>query len=631
MCGILGASSDYATSQIGKALQSIEHRGPDEKEILENDGITFGFARLSIMEISSGKQPLHILDQNLVALFNGEIYNYQELRKEMESDGIRFYGTSEVEVILRGYRHWGKELPKKLRGMYAIALWDSSEKTLILVRDPIGKKPLFWFKENDSFGFASEIKALWHLKPFKKSYLDRQSLIDYLISDSVPTPRSIDNRIQKVNPGTILEIGQQGVSETTFWPLRTPIGPSNKSESFDFFHRRLQESVERRLQSEVPVGIFLSSGLDSRAVAAAVSRSTNQKMPSFTLKFSGTYDESREAKIIARDYGFDHIVVPSSDEDLAEIWAVAKDLVDEPINDPAILPMMLLSQAAKKSVKVAITGDGGDELFMGYPHFRLHRLPLMGSSQISHVLKPILKFWPDDGEYFGLGFRLQRFGRGLGAKGIVDRDLAWRGGFHWSQVNEYLRLDTSQDFTIHKSLEELGKNFFNSPFGKNDEARLSWWYFRTYLMDTVLVKVDRASMAFGIECRSPLLDIDVVESVLNWRNEGLLRAFPRKRMLELSILRNGFEPPAKRRKHGMGVPVVRLLRTVLKDEFMAVTDPDLIDSQGIFVVDKVKELRLQLLEGRQEVRKEAWGIFVFQAWMQKFGDRLINESYIKEG
>jgi len=622
VCGILGASSNFALSDIDAALRSIKHRGPDEDLILEDDGATFGFARLSIMEITAGKQPLHLRDENLTALFNGEIYNYQELRMEMQAAGTQFKSTSEVEVLLRGYRRWGKGLFPKLRGMYAIAFWDSSEKTLILIRDPLGKKPLYWFRGENGFGFASEIKALWRLIPFDRAHLNREALVDYLVSDSVPTPRSIDDRIRKVKPGTILEIGTEEVSETCFWPSKISIRSSKKLEIADAFHLHLKKSVQRRLQSEVPVGIFLSSGLDSRAVASTVSKCIDQRIPSYTLQFSGTYDESKKAKEISRDYGFEHNVVASTDEDLAEIWQVAKNLVDEPLNDPAVLPMMLLSRAAGRSVKVAITGDGGDELFMGYPHFRLHRMPMVGSGLVASVLKPFLKSWPDNGEYFGLGFRLQRLSRGLGVNGIPNRDLAWRGGFKWDSVETFLKEDFFENIKIEQSLRELGREFFNSSFGDTNEARLSWWYFRTYLMDTVLVKVDRASMAFGVECRSPLLDIDLVEAVLNWRNEKVLNAFPRKKLLELSIVKNGFSPPAKGKKHGMGVPVVRLLRTVLKDEFKALTNLELIESQGIFAIDQVEKLRHQLLEGRQEVRKEAWAIFVFQAWMQKIGDKL---------
>lgn len=626
MCGILGASSNFALSDIDAALRSIKHRGPDEDLILEDDGATFGFARLSIMEISAGKQPLHLKDQNLTALFNGEIYNYQELRMEMELAGIPFNSTSEVEVLLRGYRRWGKGFFPKLRGMYAIAFWDSSEKTLILVRDPLGKKPLYWFRGETGFGFASEIKALWCFIPFDRAHFDRQALVDYLVSDSVPTPRSIDDRIRKLKPGTILEIGNRGVSETSFWPSKISNGSAKKLEIADAFHLHLKQSVLRRLQSEVPVGIFLSSGLDSRAVASMVSKCMDQRIPSYTLQFSGTYDESEKAKEISRDYGFEHILVASTDEDLAEIWQVAKELGDEPLNDPAVLPMMLLSRAAGRSVKVAITGDGGDELFMGYPHFRLHRMPLVSSGPVSSVLKPLLKAWPDNGEYFGFGFRLQRLSRGLGVNGIPNRDLAWRGGFKWDSVRKFLRQDFLGNIKIEDSLKELRQEFFNSSFGNTNEARLSWWYFRTYLMDTVLVKVDRASMAFGVECRSPLLDIDLVEAVLNWRNEQTLTAFPRKKLLELSIVKNGFSPPTKGKKHGMGVPVVRLLKTVLKDEFNALTNLELIESQGIFAIDEVEKLRLQLHEGRQDIRKEAWAIFVFQAWMQKFGDKL-GKSY----
>lgn len=619
MCGILGASSVFGITRFNAALKSIQHRGPDGSELLNFSEVFFGFSRLAIQEIKDGRQPLYLVEENLVALFNGEIYNYRELREALKVDGIQFYGDSEVEVLLRGYRHWGDSLASKIQGMYAIAFWDRKDNTLILIRDPLGKKPIYIYQNKELFAFASEIKALWKLLPNNGEFLDKESLVSFLVSDSVATPRSIDSRIKKVKPGTILKIVDGSSTELKFWPL---LSFKSSIETYDIpskFQSLLKASVEQRLLSEASIGIFLSSGLDSMAVASTIASAAKEKIQSFTLKFDGSYDESNLAGQIAKEFGFEHTVVKATDEDLAEIWTNAKDLMDEPLNDPAILPMMLLSRTASKSIKVAITGDGGDELFLGYPQLKLHQYKLIRSKLLASILRPFLKVWPDDGEYFGNGFRLQRLARGLGIQNTPYRDLAWRGGFKYYEIQQLLNCERFGNVMIDKILRDSIFEFTNSPIISTEDARMSWWYLRTYLMDTVLVKVDRASMAFGVECRSPLLDIKLVEFVLSLQEQGDLKKYLNKKLLQLAVSSNGFNVMPSRMKHGMGIPILRMLRTTLFNEFNELTNLDLIADQGFFKPESISELREKLKKGRQEIRKEAWAIFTFQAWLQKYG------------
>jgi asparagine synthase (glutamine-hydrolysing) len=622
MCGILGASSKIIGEGFDAALESIKHRGPDDYATFECQRITLGFVRLAILEIKSGKQPFYLADEKNVIAFNGEIYNYKELRNSLTESGVRFQGTSEAEVLLRGYRFWGDGLALRLRGMFAIAIWDIQFSTLVLMRDPLGKKPLYFYHEADHFAFASEIKALWHLIPFSAQELNVSAVASFLISDSVPTPQSIDRRIKKVKPGTIVKISGKSNSEVQFWPNPKVSQPKKHLDAFVVFQNALSASVERRLMAEVPIGIFLSSGLDSRAVASTVARVSTKRIHSFTLKFDGSYDESVEAEKIAAEYNFEYTPVSSTDEDLAEIWFTAKELIDEPLNDPAVLPMMLLNRAAKEHVKVAITGDGGDELFLGYPNLKLHKYARLFGLPFSSAFKQLLGFWPDDGSYFGFGFQLQRLARGIGISNLPGRDLAWRGGFRWYEIERVLHAGLLNHGEVKNLVEDLTQEFLKSPLGNSIQSRLSWWYLRTYLMDTVLVKVDRASMVFGVECRSPLLDVDLVELVFGLRQNGELKKFPGKKLLAKTVQNNGYALPKVGKKHGMGVPVMRLLKTVLREEFENLTNQDAIQSQGIFSVQYVEELKRNVMVGRREVRKEAWALLVFQAWMQKNANKV---------
>jgi len=621
MCGILGVSTSMGREALSLALNSIAHRGPDDQCFFEAGQMSFGFARLAILELESGTQPHVLFNEELVTMFNGEIYNYREIRNELQLEGVLFSGTSEVEVISRAFCHWGESFPNKLRGMFAISIWDIKREILYLVRDPIGKKPLYWYGHENQFAFSSEIKGIWNVLSDSTLYIDDKSVASFLISDSVPTPLSIDFRIKKVNAGNILKWENGKITERIYWPTKNTFITLQSTNISDGFFEKLNTSVDRRLLSDVPVGVFLSSGLDSSVVASTISKRSSKKIQSFTLRFDGSYDESKHAETLASSYGFEHLTINATDEALAEIWHQAINTIDEPLSDPAILPMMLLSREAKKSVKVAITGDGGDELFLGYPHLKLHKNKQVGNSIIAPVMKKMLNSWPDNGRYFGTGFRLQRLARGLGLKKTTLRDLAWRGSFRWYELDQILTLGKFSNLNFPGLLDSLSSEFENSPIFSDDENRLSWWYLRTYLLDTVLVKVDRASMAFGVECRSPLLDIDLVEFILTARNQGELKKYPGKTLLKESLKKNGYPFPTKSRKHGMGVPVIRLLNTVLRSEFEKLTDSNLIASQGIFNVENVLNLKSELFRGRKEVRKEAWAIFSFQAWLSSFTKR----------
>jgi asparagine synthase (glutamine-hydrolysing) len=347
-------------------------------------------------------------------------------------------------------------------------------------------------------------------------------------------------------------------------------------------------------------------------------------MESFTLKFQGSFDESRNAKAIARELNFIHTEVDINSTVLITEFERMTKLMDEPLNDPAFLPMLTLSAAAREKVKVVLTGDGGDELFMGYPHAILN-LKLDGwKIQILKnlpFLGRILRQVPDPGSYFGIGFKAQRFERGLSASDFFERDLLWRSSFTPSHAFKVLKKDFLNEIKSDSVIEAITSKFELAAFNKNITDKWSWWYLRNYLMDTVLVKVDRATMAFGLEARSPLLDRKVIEAVFAIESDRRVSKSEPKKILR-EYLRE-LEPKIliPRKKHGMGVPVIEILKGPLRGRLYEALSPDRIRSQGIFEPKEVASLLKDFEGGRKDVRKELWGMFVFQNWHEQWMEK----------
>jgi asparagine synthase (glutamine-hydrolysing) len=618
MCGFVGTTQKKSQLAIIQAIDQIAHRGPDETRIYQSDQLSVGFARLSIVEIQGGSQPFFD-ESGWIVAFNGEIYNYVNLRRQLEHEGFTFLGTSEAEVICKAFLAWGVKSFSMLRGMFAISIMNEQARQVWLIRDPIGKKPLYWRLIGDEIQFGSEIKSLWALEAEAEIELDNEALIKYLISDSIPTPHSADLSIRKLMPGHYLSWISGNATVSKFWspPSRNS---SNSQNSGGDFSQVLETAVERRLTAEVPVGIFLSGGLDSRLIASTVRKiRSRENFPCYGLKFDGAFNEFDESRHAAQSFGFQLHEVHATDEEMAQAWFEVKKTLDEPLNDPAILPMWILCKRAKDDVKVVLSGDGGDELFQGYPHLKLHKKveKLQRFPRFDEFLSTFLSEISDNGDYFSLGFKAQRFARGVTERNYGKRDLAWRGTMSFESASRLLVASQIQDQDPERIYSDLQQHLQEAS-GLTVPARVVLWYMQTYLMDTVLTKVDRASMAHGVEVRSPLLDIDLVEYVFLQYQIGSLPTKQPKKTIEDELKKNGHLLPRKKRKHGMGVPVQRLLRTVLKEELHRLLDPELIREQQIFQPEAIQSLVMQFLDGHREIRKEVWSIFVFQGWYEQF-------------
>ena len=622
MCGIAGFIGKPDQLLLEAMSESLRHRGPDDEGKYTLQEVNFAFRRMSVLDLSNGNQPLKSENQKIVGMVNGEIYNYKNLRSELISLGVKFTTNSDSEVVIQGYQTWGSDVFKKLRGMFAIALWDDDAKKLILARDPIGKKPLHYLIDSNKAFFSSEIKTIY-IANKKKLSLNPESIIEYFSFESIGNDRTIFNNILKVQAGHYITIDTNLKVEKFkyFYPNLTLLS-GNKEQFTIEVERRLTEAVEKRLVADVPIGVFLSGGIDSAMVMSKIAQLGRKDVKVFTANFDyKTYDESRQAQDIAQFFGFESISLKiASHNALAALDSVI-DCIDEPLSDHAIIPQLSLSKLAKEQVDVVLTGDGGDELFLGYQNFKAHQIlgKFHFASKLLNLAKPILRNIPSSGNYFDTGFKAQRISRGLAEKNFWLRDFQWKGAFTDSDLKNLLELNNISSVTglleqrINFELESLGK--LNS---KSQE--ISYGYMSTYLRDNILVKVDRATMKYGLEARSPFLDIDLFEYINQIPDNLRMLNLGSKWMLK-DILRKSL--PANliaKRKHGFGVPVGKWLNSDFKEQLLDFMNPTFLRNQGIFEPTLVNRMQADHARGRYDYRKELWSFLIFQRWYKKWMD-----------
>ncbi len=629
MCGIAGYVGRGGTREaLERASEAIIRRGPDDQGIYQAEGIGFAFRRLSIIDVAHGHQPLSNQEETIWVMLNGEIYNFQSLREELCHLGFQFRTHSDTEVIVQGYAAWGELVFARLEGMFAIAIWDVRTKTSLLARDRMGKKPLYYTQRANTCWFASEVKALLAANAFSKE-IDLQALGMYFRTDAVPTPQSIWKQVHKLPPATYLSIseGRIGVP-TSFWQLNPATFPtiSSPKEAVDVLRQAVDVAVKDRLVSDVPLGLFLSGGLDSTVVAASAVRQSSQRLRAFTIGFDDpSHDETAAAKAIAQALCLEHHVAKLSEKEALLMLDQVVECLDEPLADPAILPQLLLSRFAKTYLTVALAGDGGDELLYGYQQVPLHafamRYPHVWS--VTGLAKGFADNIPATQGYFSPGFKLQRAARGLGERDLWSRDLAWRGAATKEQTSLLFSPLMRKQVRI-SAAEELLKGY-----GQEISAwatpwqQWSWGYLRSFLMDEVMVKVDRATMWFGIEGRSPLLDRRVVEAAFAIPDEYKLDDWAGKRLFREMLAGVIPAPLLDRPKHGFGVPTAAWLRGPLKSRLEAYATSGFLEKQGLFEAKTVQCWIREHNHGRPDRRKELWAFFLFQLWYARWHTRVV--------
>ena len=596
------------------------HRGPDDEGSVQLDGVTLGMRRLSIIDVEGGHQPIHNEDSTVWVVQNGEIYNHLELRDVLVAAGHSFTTQSDTEVLVHGYEEWGEAMVERLNGMFAFAIFDRRRRRVLLARDRMGIKPLHYAVDGRRLVFASELKALI-CDPVLRREIDPVALDEYLALEFVPSPRSMVLGISKLPPAHTLEwFVSSGMHRLhRYWAptLGEDDGDQrslNLDDRCDELRTVLRESVRKELISDVPLGVFLSGGIDSSAVIAMMSQ-LGGDVKSFSVGFAErSFDESRHARQVARHVGADHDELTLEPSMLLDLIPQLPTLLDEPIGDASIIPTYLLSAFTRRYVKVALGGDGGDELFAGYPTLQAHRLAGYYNRAPrlirKRLVEPVVRRLPVSRNNLSFDFRAKRFVSGAG-HGVAERHRRWMGSFATEERTALLSSDMRELLAGggHVRLEDLDGVEVRDPLNQ-----VLLMDMRLYLENDILVKLDRASMMASLEGRVPLLNNDFVDYATRLPLNMKLRGLTSKYLLRRAL--RGILPDSilNRPKKGFGIPVANWFRGPLKEQMLAVLSPDRIARKGFFEPAAVSLLVDDHLAGRRDNRKQLWTLFVFELW-----------------
>jgi len=614
MCGIAGFVGDGERTDAERMIAMIRYRGPDDVGAETFPGGAFAHARLSIVDLSAaGHQPMRGAQGTAIIAFNGEIYNFEEMRDRCGA--YPFKGHSDTEVIVALYERFGEACFAMLDGMFAIALWDTKTKKLYLARDRMGKKPLYWGVFDGTLVFASEPKALFeHSATRTHRALDRTALAHYLALDYVPTPLSIYAGVHKVPPASYIVYDGANAETRRLWePPQSDVRMS-MSDALMRLDTEMQAATKRRLVADVPIGIFLSGGLDSSAVTYYARQVLEAAPHTFSIGFDeGGFNEASYAKHVAKELGTIHHHRLCTDDEVLALIPSIYDKLDEPMADASLIPTALLSQFTREHVTVALGGDGADELFAGYPTFQAEQimryLPL---SYTPHILRraaaALVHAIPARHGYLSFDFIAQKFLEGAYERNIFLRHAHWLGT--WAP---------DEQKTLTHDVPAIDPYAMNVAYAKerslaDPRNQNLWMYARSYMMDQVLVKVDRASMYAALEVRAPFLDTAVVSLASTLPYEYKIKGFRTKHLLK--ELMRGKLPDAiiDRKKHGFGVPMGAWLRGPLRLWAEDLISDSALARSDVFTSKAVRALWSEHQAGVRDHRKKLWNIIVFQLW-----------------
>lgn len=633
MCGIVGiwtreVDKDGLQGDLEEAVAALRHRGPDDRGTWINDnGLALGHTRLSILDLSPlGHQPMVSSDGRYVVVFNGEIYNFAAIRTELEKSGCEFTGTGDTEVILEAFGKWGPEAVSRFVGMFAIALWDNLHKTLRLFRDRVGVKPLYFGWDGKSFCFASELKAIRAFRHWTPQ-IDLQSLGEFLQYGYVPDDRSIYAGVSKLRPGhqLILELGREPVVKP-YWTvadvLNEPLEGSDKDIE-EQLEELLIDAFRFRMVSDVPVGVYLSGGIDSSLVTAMLAKHHDQTIRTFTIGFGEeSHDESEWARKVALDCGTDHteyILEPREALGIARDWG---SLFDEPFADSSSIPTLLVSRLASNDVKVVLSADGGDELFSGYDAYStvIQRLQTLARIPpwIQRSMRAGLSLLPIEGiDALLTGIRVPAELRGS----LVDRMRGWP---------EILRsptpaslIDNIMSFWHPKQVEKLLGQYerpasYNPLQSCDASIEISLRDFHHYLPGDILTKVDRTTMAVSIEGREPLLDHRLVEFAFRLPPHLRRGALGPKHLLKSILYRHVPRELVDRPKQGFAIPKADWLKSDLRELVESYLSPDRIKNAGLMDPSIIKHTIEDFYAGNTSLAERLWFLLTFEMWRERW-------------
>ena len=640
MCGIAGflaAPGAAAAADLERRARAmgdaLAHRGPDDHGVWSHAeaGIALCQRRLSIVDLSpAGHQPMHSGSGRYVITYNGEIYNFQDLRAELEAKGVTFRGHSDTEVMLEAFAAYGIEPTiKRLIGMFAIALWDRETRTLTLIRDRLGIKPLYWAKFGSLFMFGSELKAL-HAVPGWEARIDRRAVGSYLRHDYVPAPHTIYEGVSKLEPGSILTLPWGGEPTIKrFWDARSvarngvanPITGSD-AELTDQLETLLQDAVKRRMVADVPVGAFLSGGVDSSTVVALMQSANQGRVKTFSIGFDiPDYNEAPHAAAVARHLNTEHTELTVTSDEAMDVIPRLPHMFDEPFSDSSQIPTFLVSALTRQHVTVSLSGDGGDELFAGYNRYHLalkmwRSLSLMPVPARRAMAASIRSVSPDRWSRLlsplparlrpgAIGDKLHKMADVLTQpdNSAIYRRLVT----HWEPSSVMPAADEYETVLTDKTVSADLPKFLD---------QMQFLDLVTYLPDDILTKVDRASMAVALEARVPLIDHRVVEFAWRLPHHMKVRNGVNKWLLREVLYRHVPKALIERPKMGFGIPIGEWLRGPLRDWAESLLDAHALADGGLLDAARVRQVWQEHLSGRRNWQYLIWNVVMLQAWRQ---------------
>lgn len=633
MCGICGfyqCEKEADRAVLQRMNDKIIHRGPDDDGYFFENHVGLASRRLAIIDLDTGHQPMTSASGNCWIAYNGEVYNFQELREDLLARGVTFRTKCDTEVIVNLYEEYGTECVKKLRGMYAFSIYDRKQDRLILARDHVGIKPLYYSVKpgNKNIVFGSEIKSILEFPGIDRS-IDHDALDFFLSLEYIPAPYSIFKHIRKLPAGHILvyEKGMSAPKIENYWEVNK-LEDTGKSNSPDFealkeeFHALLKESVKMRMISDVPLGAFLSGGIDSSSIVATMAGLSDQKIKTFSIGFEEkSYSELKYSEIVSKQFRTDHYTKNLS-PDINELVHYLAGFWDEPLGDFSNFPTYLVSKTAREKVTVVLSGDGGDEIFGGYEHYiaqkvaRFIDFPLF--RPFHKPLSKITHLFPPSELKKGFVNRIKRFSEGLD-NSLVNRHFRWMLFLSNLQKEQLYH----PDFLKSQYLEPLTRRdpfagFFNHSKqfdGINQDLFLD---FRTYMVDNILVKVDRMSMATSLEARVPLLDYKMVEFAFSLPESYKLGGKTTKWFFKKAM--EGILPDEiiYRRKEGFSIPIKNWLKNDLKELMLEYLSEKRIKETGFFNPLYVNKLVDEHLTNKQNHAHRLWALILFNLWHERF-------------
>jgi asparagine synthase (glutamine-hydrolysing) len=617
VCGITGYT--HLNRRIDQGLirritHSLRHRGPDQQGVYVSNAVSLGAVRLKIIDLDGGSQPIRSQDGQTILVFNGEIYNYQELRQTLRDCGHRFESQSDTEVVLRAFLEWDTGCFAKFKGMFALALWQEPQQRLVLARDRMGIKPLYYAERAGQLYFGSELKALLAHPEISRT-LDPAALSQYLSLNYVPCPRTLIEGIAKLPPGHFLQWMAGSVSFRSFWELTFHPERLSDEEATEQLDGLITKSVRQHLISDVPLGVWLSGGVDSSTIVHYAAAESSQQIKTFSVSFKGrSFDESRYFQAVAERYSTDHHEFDlSRDQDIEDTIRQFAEYADEPCGDSSSLPVWYLSKLSRRHVTVTLSGEGADELFGGYLTFQADQIARLARAFPTVVRRSALalahRCLPVSEDKISLEYMAKRFLEGT-LLPPFEAHCYWNGAFSEAQKRELLAFEPDPAWGV-EALSDHGQSL-----GRLN--RFLWFDQKYYLADDILAKVDRMSMAHSLEVRPPFLDHEIVEFAARLPERLKIRGLRQKYLLK-RLMQDKLPPEIiARKKVGFDIPAHDWLRRELKPLLLEVVNPSTVAQTGLFRPEVIERWMRAHFAGHVNIGFHLWGLLILFLWMKKW-------------